>query len=157
MPWMRTNDAHSWTRRLPNTVPPKNGERPRCPRAVSDHALVLTPALAVSQHRFERLQAELEVARNQAAAAVTAREEASALRDELDVLRPLQNEVTALKTAQDRLMQRLQEAGDAKAALKVGTVGLLSARGAVVDVLVGDVHRIVFCATRRWKQATLRC
>ena len=88
---------------------------------------------------------------------MTAREEASALRDELDVLRPLQNEVTALKTAQDRLMQRLQEAGDAKAALKVGTVGLLSACGAVVDVLVGDVHRIVFCATRRWKQATLRC
>ena len=66
-------------------------------------------------------------------------------------------EILKREVKQRDVLQRLQEAGDAKAALKVGTVGLLSARGAVVDVLVGDVHGIVFCATRRWKQATLRC
>lgn len=73
--------------------------------------------------RWERLEAELAEAKGEAAAAARLGLEVSALRDEVDVLRPVRNQLATLQASHTRLKRRLEEAGDAKAALKVCAAG----------------------------------
>ena len=75
--------------------------------------------MRAEEERWDAVQAELAEARGQAAAAATVQQQAAALRDEVDVLRPLRNTVATMQASMDRLTQRLHDAGDAKAALKV--------------------------------------
>lgn len=80
-------------------------------------------ALLAMQKDRDTLRAELDqaVAENRTLQATST--EMTALRDELDMLRPLRNEVISLQSSSARLQTRLSELQDAKQSLKVRAVG----------------------------------